>query len=595
MAAASSSDRTRHKLIVGIDYGTTFSGVSYVTTDKSGLDDINIVTSWPGEQGTSSKTPTRISYSAENPSITSNKWGFQVHPRLISYSWTKLLLDKNAAVGEHDDPTLSEMLGDGILQLPPFRGAAGVCEDFLREVYTHVSEKFRQEMSAVTFECTPMECWITLPAIWSDEGKDATLNAARKAGFGNRAGDEVFTITEPEAAAIATLRALASTGSLNAIKPNENILICDCGGGTVDITTYVVKQVAPALIFDELQTGTGGKCGSTYVDRNLHSLLSERFGSSFDDVPFLQKGPGSRFMLSFEKCKKDFGSTDDREILEIGPIKLEIPDSDHYDADDRSVLLTYEDMQTLFDPVVAEITSLLSEQVEEAKAKKGARINRLILVGGFAESHYLHNALENWCYMNGEIHLMRPPNPQAAIVRGAALRGLEGLAPRKKYARRHYGMCLGMRFRENVDPETSSYIGRYDDVKRCSTRVKWLISKGDEIMQGTFKEHSFTCDFFPGKELVTHTELYSCSLADAPEYMNSTRVENVGIIRTRLPAEFDFGNAVQSRTKWPTGEVVHQITCQIQIVFGGIGSNLTFRTVVNGMVVSTADIVFDHS
>lgn len=197
--------------------------MSYVTTEKSGLDDIKIITSWPGEQGSSSKTPTRIAYARENSLIQSNKWGFEVHPKLISYSWTKLLLDNNATVGEHDDPALSKMAGSGILQLPSFREAAGVCEDFLHEVYTYVSRKLRQEVTAVTFESTPMECWITLPAIWSDEAKDATLAAAKKAGFGNRTGDEVFTITEPEAAAIATLKSFAAPDALNPIKVSQHV------------------------------------------------------------------------------------------------------------------------------------------------------------------------------------------------------------------------------------------------------------------------------------------------------------------------------------------------------------------------------------
>lgn len=35
-------------------------------------------------------------------------------------------------------------------------------------------------------------------------------------------------------------------------------------------------------------------------------------------------------------------------------------------------------MQTLFDPVIADITSLLSEQIEEAKAKKNATIDVMI-------------------------------------------------------------------------------------------------------------------------------------------------------------------------------------------------------------------------
>jgi hypothetical protein len=84
----------------------------------------------------------------------------------------------------------------------------------------------------------------------------------------------------------------------------------------------------------------GGKCGSTYIDRNLHTLLSKRFGSSFDSLPFAQKGPGSKLMISFEKYKQDFGLSDDRDIREIGPVRLDVPDSEHYDEEERMVKLT---------------------------------------------------------------------------------------------------------------------------------------------------------------------------------------------------------------------------------------------------------------
>ena len=194
------------------------SGVSYVTTEMSDIRDINIISKWPGEQHTAWKTPTRIAYVQENPQIPKNRWGFEVDPKFISYSWTKLLLDKNATVGEHDDPALSKVAGSGMLKLPAFRQAAEVCEDFLREIYIYVSDKLRQKLTDLTFETTPMECWITLPAIWSDEAKDATLAAAKRAGFGNRTGDEVFTIAEPEAAAIATLTRFSDPNSLNPIK-----------------------------------------------------------------------------------------------------------------------------------------------------------------------------------------------------------------------------------------------------------------------------------------------------------------------------------------------------------------------------------------
>jgi molecular chaperone DnaK (HSP70) len=231
----------RHKIIVGVDYGTTFSGmlpqrplptvfpmltqsalgVSYVTTDKSDIDDINIISKWPGEAHTSWKTPTRIAYKKENPQLQSDKWGFEVNPKLTSYSWTKLLLDKNAAAAQYDDPTLfSDKATPSMMRLPPFRDAPGVCEDFLREMFEYVSAKLRREMTGLTFDNTPMECWITLPAIWSDDAKDATLQAAKRAGFGNRPHDEVFTIAEPEAAAVATLKKYSGSGPeiLNPVK-----------------------------------------------------------------------------------------------------------------------------------------------------------------------------------------------------------------------------------------------------------------------------------------------------------------------------------------------------------------------------------------
>ena len=35
------------------------------------------------------------------------------------------------------------------------------------------------------------------------------------------------------------------------------MLVCDCGGGTVDITTYNIVDVSPRLEFDEICVGVG--------------------------------------------------------------------------------------------------------------------------------------------------------------------------------------------------------------------------------------------------------------------------------------------------------------------------------------------------
>ncbi len=75
----------------------------------------------------------------------------------------------------------------------------------------------------------------------------------------------------------------------------------------------------------------------------------------------------------------------------------------------------------------------------------------------------------------------------------------------------------------------------------------------------------------------------------------ATGVEKVGVIKTRFPANFHFGAAITTEVNPISGKQVRQFLYETQVVFGSKGNNLTFKTVVNGNVVSTADIVFDQS
>jgi len=88
-----------------------------------------------------------------------------------------------------------------------------------------------------------------VPAVWSDSAKNATLQAAKKAGI-----FPVTLIKEPEAAALYTISSLDFT--LNA---EDAFVICDAGGGTVDLISYEVVQIKPVLQLKELVPGTGTK------------------------------------------------------------------------------------------------------------------------------------------------------------------------------------------------------------------------------------------------------------------------------------------------------------------------------------------------
>lgn len=192
------------------------SGVSYVASNKTARD-INVIQTWPGpsrESELSWKTPSRIAYGGESNQVLGGRHviGFEVRPNMEYYSWFKLKLDRAAAT-RFDDPELREMEGPGYLKLPRNKSAREVCTDYLKEIYRYTMAIFQQRLDEGIVRLTPIEFWFTVPAMWSDAAKHDTMNAARAAGFGTRPGDNIYLISEPEAAAISTLRKLTPMGT----------------------------------------------------------------------------------------------------------------------------------------------------------------------------------------------------------------------------------------------------------------------------------------------------------------------------------------------------------------------------------------------
>jgi hypothetical protein len=133
-------------------------------------------------------------------------------PPMQSCSWTKLLLDTSAADTEHDDLHLRAAIDEGMFPLPVGKAAERMCEDFLRELYNHLCSRLARSLGEQILKSTPMDCWLTVPAVWSDKAQSATRAAARAAGFGARPFDAISVISEPEAAAIAVLKGRIKPG-----------------------------------------------------------------------------------------------------------------------------------------------------------------------------------------------------------------------------------------------------------------------------------------------------------------------------------------------------------------------------------------------
>ena len=83
-------------------------------------------------------------------------------------------------------------------------------------------------------------------------------------------------VSEPEAAAIYAFRVTHP----NDIKIGDTFVLCDAGGGTVDLISYTVSSLNPILRVEEAAPGTGKLCGGIFLNRMFEKHLVETCGSN---------------------------------------------------------------------------------------------------------------------------------------------------------------------------------------------------------------------------------------------------------------------------------------------------------------------------
>jgi hypothetical protein len=64
--------------------------------------------------------------------------------------------------------------------------------------------------------------------------------------------------------------------------------------------------------------------------------MIEKFGDDYQSIPMTRRGPGSKFMTSFESAKRNFRGTTHDNAAEVGPLNMDVV-SPLYDEDEMAV------------------------------------------------------------------------------------------------------------------------------------------------------------------------------------------------------------------------------------------------------------------
>ncbi|KAF3095664.1 hypothetical protein TWF569_003538 [Orbilia oligospora] len=457
----------RHKIIVALDFGTTYSGLAFADTTP-GEPQISIIQNWPN-CGTRalSQVPTEIAYPTTGGQFS---WGYDIQPTLSILKWFKLFL-------EYPDEEIA-----GLCDLPSGKTIEDVVADFLSAVYQHAIAQLHVQRGKAVMDITQVDFVLTIPAVWNEQACARTKRAAERAGFATN--HTLNMCTEPEAAALYTLRSSETSANVG-----DKIIVCDAGGGTVDLISYNIRRIHPRLEVDEAVVGSGDTCGSTYIDQSFEDFFKTRMGAHYDSLRVAQR---QRVMRNFEEVKCGFRDREDQDTYSvIVPGRDNIPEARVVDGEFE---ITRAEMRSLFDPVIDKVIELIAEQVRQiAHVDKTASNRQILLVGGFGQSPYLYNRVVAWAKPQG-INVLQPKDGDVAVVKGGVIRGIDLSAPQQvgsigdptramwiRKCRKHYGTLMIAHFIPGQHLEEDAFFDPLTGLKMARNQISWFVYKGAEI------------------------------------------------------------------------------------------------------------------
>lgn len=212
-------------LVIGIDFGTTYSGASWATIDDFENGQINLVTAWPVCGGEEGKAPTELFYDGDHC-----RWGYDIPFGADPVRWFKLLLLRDEDLD--DEIRLSDYVLRARKMLKELeKSPVDVVADYLRGLWQHILNTIHKSRGKSITDIMAFHVVLTVPAIWKDYARKKMEEAATKAGILKRrqAGPTTLSfVPEPEAAALVTLWENGAR-----VHKNQLYVICDAGGGTV--------------------------------------------------------------------------------------------------------------------------------------------------------------------------------------------------------------------------------------------------------------------------------------------------------------------------------------------------------------------------
>jgi len=475
--------------IIGIDLGTTYSAIAQ-------LDDLG--------------NPEVLSSTDENRKITAST---------IYVSGEKVIvgdkaLDALAATPKNViSETKRQMENDVVYSVE--KGAWVEKDEAEENCYTpaQVSSFILSKLKGYTSDV--QKAVITVPALFAEKARVATLDAAKMAGI-----EVIELINEPTAAA-------CYYASLpNVEKITGKILVFDLGGGTFDVTLCDVVDQKVDVITSRGDKWLGGKD----FDQEILNLIDEKYKKETGKNLDLSEGK-LQYLEIAERIKRSLSVKNKHaEVVEgpEGPKKIEISRSEF----EQSIQMHIEKLK------------MLLEECIDGSGHEVGEINHTLLVGGSTRIPIISKTIEKV--------MGKPPlkgvNVDEAVAAGAAV-----------YA--------GLKSKNSLNTAQKKAIGKVQLKDVCNFYMGTLIQRDDPVLNRKVTENLVVIERdskLPAEETTTVYTIYDdqhaidCSITQS-EGRESNR-EFVNLIHQgdlEFPDKKPKGREIEITYKYDTSGVMH--------------------------------------
>ncbi len=398
------SDTLKGKLIVGIDLGTTNSGVSVWSAEEG---NVTMLANIDGHH----LTPSAVGWNPEERQWLIGQDATILHqqfPGSVAYSIKRYIGrwfdDPHVLYGRHD-VTYQVVSGGGNDQLQDVVVDFGVDQGTpVRLSAPEISAKllFKLREDAARALNVPLETLkyavITVPAYFNMLQRRATILAGEMAGL------EVLDILdEPTAAALAYSDTILSG-------EEQRILVYDLGGGTFDISLLEVsRDEVGYLVYTRIVDGdtrVGGDDIDMSIVRWLTEQLDKQYGFTVRSDDYLVR---ERLRQAAEQAKIALSVA---EVVAVELPNLNLGSGSPFDA---QIELTRTQLEACAATVLEKTLAITKRAIEDVAELRWEQIDEVILVGGQTLMPAIQCQVENLTGRKPRVN----DRPQLAVALGA--------------------------------------------------------------------------------------------------------------------------------------------------------------------------------